>query len=82
MPDRPHDPPALLLTVGHSNRPLGEFLRLLRTHRVTLVADVRKMPRCGGQRQDAQHSAPVRCRVKTSRRSVTGSDSSPWSHQR
>jgi uncharacterized protein (DUF488 family) len=31
-------------TVGHSNRPLEGFLRLLRAHRVTLVVDVRKMP--------------------------------------
>jgi uncharacterized protein (DUF488 family) len=33
------------LTVGHSARPLEEFLRLLRAHGVTLVVDVRKMPR-------------------------------------
>jgi uncharacterized protein (DUF488 family) len=38
------DPP-LVLTVGHSNRPLHDFLRVLRAHHVTLVADVRKMPR-------------------------------------
>jgi uncharacterized protein (DUF488 family) len=37
--------PALVLTVGHSNRTLEEFLTLLRAHRVTLVVDVRKMPR-------------------------------------
>lgn len=37
--------PALVLTVGHSDRPLEEFLRLLQAHNVTLVADVRKMPR-------------------------------------
>jgi uncharacterized protein (DUF488 family) len=30
--------------VGHSARPLEEFLRLLQAHGVTLVADVRKMP--------------------------------------
>jgi uncharacterized protein (DUF488 family) len=35
----------LVVTVGHSNRPLDDFLRLLGEHRVTQVADVRKMPR-------------------------------------
>jgi uncharacterized protein (DUF488 family) len=38
-------PPAVVLTVGHSNRPLDEFLDTLPAHHVTLVADVRKMPR-------------------------------------
>jgi uncharacterized protein (DUF488 family) len=38
------DPPQVL-TVGHSNRPLQDFLRMLGAHRVTLVADVRKMRR-------------------------------------
>jgi uncharacterized protein (DUF488 family) len=37
--------PALVLTVGHSARPLEEFLGLLQAHGVTLVVDVRKMPR-------------------------------------
>jgi len=37
--------PAVILTVGHSNRPLDTFLETLRAHHVTLVADVRKMPR-------------------------------------
>ncbi len=36
---------APILTVGHSNRPLEEFLGLLKAHGVTLVVDVRKMPR-------------------------------------
>ena len=38
-------------TVGHSNRPLEGFLRLLRAHQVTLVVDVRKMP---GSQRNAQ----------------------------
>jgi len=38
-------------TIGHSNRPLEEVLRLLRAHSVTLVVDVRKMP---GSRRNAQ----------------------------
>jgi uncharacterized protein (DUF488 family) len=33
-----------VLTIGHSNRPLKEFLHLLKAHGVTLLADVRKMP--------------------------------------
>jgi uncharacterized protein (DUF488 family) len=39
-----YSPPKAVLTVGHSNRPLEEFLRLLQAHGVTLVVDVRKMP--------------------------------------
>jgi len=39
------DRPELVLTIGHSNRPLDEFLRMLAAHRATMVADVRKMPR-------------------------------------
>lgn len=33
-----------VLTVGHSNHSLDEFVRLLRLHRVTAVADVRSAP--------------------------------------
>ncbi len=49
--DRAHAPPLTVLTVGHSNRSLEEFLRLLQAHGVTLVADVRKMP---GSRRNPQ----------------------------
>jgi uncharacterized protein (DUF488 family) len=34
-----------VFTIGHSNRPLEEFLRLLRAHGVELLVDVRTMPR-------------------------------------
>jgi uncharacterized protein (DUF488 family) len=34
-----------LLTVGHSNRPLPEFLELLEAHKVGLLVDVRTIPR-------------------------------------
>jgi hypothetical protein len=37
--------PALILTVGHSACSREEFVGLLRAHGVTLVVDVRKMPR-------------------------------------
>jgi uncharacterized protein (DUF488 family) len=43
--------PTVVLTVGHSNRPLDEFHSLLQAQHVTLVADVRKMP---GSRRNAQ----------------------------
>jgi uncharacterized protein (DUF488 family) len=39
------DPAALhILTVGHSNRALGDFLGLLAAHRVEALADVRRHP--------------------------------------
>jgi uncharacterized protein (DUF488 family) len=34
-----------LLTVGHSNRPIGEFLDLLTAHGVKLLVDVRTVPK-------------------------------------
>jgi uncharacterized protein (DUF488 family) len=37
--------PAAFFTIGHSARPLDEFLRMLQAHGVTLLVDVRKMPR-------------------------------------
>jgi uncharacterized protein (DUF488 family) len=33
-----------ILTIGHSNHPIGQFLRLLRVNGVTAVADVRSSP--------------------------------------
>jgi uncharacterized protein (DUF488 family) len=35
----------LILTIGHSTRPLDEFIALLKSHGVTLLADVRTIPR-------------------------------------
>jgi uncharacterized protein (DUF488 family) len=43
--------PRTVLTIGHSNRPLEEFLGLLQKHGATLVVDVRKMP---GSRRNPQ----------------------------
>ena len=51
MQDRPPSLPLTIWTVGHSNRPLEEFLRLLQAHGATLVVDVRKMP---GSRRNPQ----------------------------
>ena len=39
----PHAP--LVLTIGHSTRPIDEFIRLLQAHAVTYVVDVRTVPR-------------------------------------
>jgi uncharacterized protein (DUF488 family) len=50
--------PPLIVTVGHSNRPLDEFLQLLRKHQLTLVADVRKMPRSRSNPQFNQDTLP------------------------
>lgn len=36
------DPPATLWTIGHSTHPIEEFLRLLATHGITRVVDVRR----------------------------------------
>ena len=38
-------PNPCLLTIGHSNRPLAEFLDILRAHAVELLIDVRTIPR-------------------------------------
>ncbi|MFZ5678125.1 MAG: DUF488 family protein [Pseudomonadota bacterium] len=42
-------------TIGHSTRPLDEFVGLLKQRDVTLIVDVRKMP---GSRSNPQYSAP------------------------
>jgi uncharacterized protein (DUF488 family) len=34
-----------VLTIGHSNRPLPQFLELLKSHQVELLVDVRTVPR-------------------------------------
>lgn len=41
----------VVYTVGHSNRPLDEFVELLHAHHVAQVVDVRKMPRSASQPQ-------------------------------
>jgi uncharacterized protein (DUF488 family) len=46
--------PVSILTIGHSNRPIAEFLELLTIRGVQLVADVRKMP---GSRANPQFGA-------------------------
>jgi uncharacterized protein (DUF488 family) len=51
MPATTTGRPNLVLSIGHSTRPLEAFLRLLRQHDVKLVADVRKLP---GSRRNPQ----------------------------
>jgi uncharacterized protein (DUF488 family) len=34
-----------VLTIGHSTRPLDELVRILQIHKITLLADVRTVPR-------------------------------------
>src|SRR2546427_8894441 len=47
-----------VLTVGHSTRPIDEFIQLVRAHRVTRVADVRTMPRSAHNPQFNKTSLP------------------------
>jgi uncharacterized protein (DUF488 family) len=54
MKQKAHSLPPIVWTVGHSNRPLEEFLQLLRAHGVSLIVDVRKMP---GSRKNPQFGA-------------------------
>jgi uncharacterized protein (DUF488 family) len=48
--------PAPLFTVGHSTRPLEEFLGILEAHGVALVADVRRFPGSRRHPQFAQEA--------------------------
>lgn len=43
-PSPDHSPPAIF-TVGHSTRPLADFIALLQAHGVTRLVDVRTIPR-------------------------------------
>jgi len=49
-----------VLTVGHSTRPLDEFVALLKAHDVSLVADVRTIPRSQHNPQFNKDSLPDR----------------------
>ena len=42
---RPRAKGPTVLTIGHSTRPLDEFIQLLRAHEVTCLVDVRTIPR-------------------------------------
>jgi len=47
-----------VLTVGHSTRPIDEFIELLRAHGVTRVVDVRTVPRSARNPQFNKTSLP------------------------
>jgi uncharacterized protein (DUF488 family) len=51
------DPP-LVLTVGHSTRPIGEFVELLKAHGVERVVDVRTVPKSRRNPQFGQDQLP------------------------
>jgi uncharacterized protein (DUF488 family) len=51
MPENSSSQPPVVLTVGHSNHLIEEFLRLVQAYQVTLVIDVRKLP---GSRRNEQ----------------------------
>jgi uncharacterized protein (DUF488 family) len=48
----------VVLTIGHSTRPLDEFIDLLRAHAITCVVDVRTVPRSRHNPQFNQDSLP------------------------
>jgi uncharacterized protein (DUF488 family) len=48
-----------VLTVGHSTRPLDEFIDLLRAHAVQLLADIRTVPRSRRNPQFNTNTLPV-----------------------
>lgn len=52
------EPSLVVLTIGHSTRPLDEFIRLLQAHAVTRVVDVRTVPRSRRNPQFNQSSLP------------------------
>ena len=59
MPPRKSAKPAVVvLTIGHSTRPLEEFLELLKTHGVTELIDVRTVPRSRHNPQFNKESLP------------------------
>lgn len=52
------EPLPLVMTIGHSTRPLEEFIQLLQAHGATCVVDVRTLPRSRHNPQFNQDSLP------------------------
>ncbi len=48
-----------VMTIGHSTRPLDEFITMLQGHGVTLVADVRTVPRSRHNPQFNRETLPI-----------------------
>jgi uncharacterized protein (DUF488 family) len=55
--------PRLILTVGHSTRPLEAFVRLLQSHGITRVVDVRTIPRSRHNPQFNEDALPKPLRL-------------------
>ncbi|MHB8068674.1 MAG: DUF488 domain-containing protein [Desulfobaccales bacterium] len=53
----------IILTIGHSTHPLETFIRLLQAHGVTLVADVRTVPRSRHNPQFNRESLPEQLKL-------------------
>ena len=45
MKSRPKENPLTIFTIGHSTRPIGEFLDLLRAHGIRQLLDIRTIPK-------------------------------------
>ena len=61
MPEGPclaKEPQLTILTIGHSIRAIGEFVELLKTYGVTLLVDVRTVPRSRYNPQFNKESLP------------------------
>ena len=61
--------PLVILTIGHSTRPIKDFIRLLKAHSVQRLVDIRAVPRSRhnpqynrGQLSSALHSARIHYR--------------------
>jgi hypothetical protein len=54
---------AFILTIGHSTRPIAEFVRLLRAHAVTRLIDVRTVPRSRHNPQFSRDILPAALRA-------------------
>jgi len=59
----PPPPTPVILTIGHSTHPLETFIQLLQAHEVTLVADVRTIPRSRHNPQFNRESLPQQLKL-------------------
>ncbi len=59
----PMEEPKLILTIGHATRALEDFIRLLRIHGVTLLVDVRSVPRSRHNPQYNKETLPKSLRA-------------------
>lgn len=55
----PAESSPVVMTIGHSTRTIGEFIRLLQTHGATCVVDVRTVPRSRHNPQFNKESLPL-----------------------